>query len=87
MNCSEMKGMKYSEISDIQSIDAARREISEKLDAKGREVVGGFSNFRETCTPETLLADGIRRLSGTVPLNRIVLFTIRLIKSHLFSIR
>ncbi len=75
--------MKYAEIRDMDSLDAARREISEKLDVKGKEVIDSLRDVRETCTPAGLIAAGIRRLSGTVPLDRIVLTAIRVIKSRL----
>ena len=75
--------MKYSEIRDIESLDSARREISEKLDIKGRGVIDSLRDVCVTCTPAGLIAAGIRRLSGTVPLDRIVLMAIRVIKSRL----
>lgn len=75
--------MNYAEIRDMESLDTARREISEKLDVKGKDVIDILRDVRETCTPAGLLAAGIRRLSGTVPLDRIVLMAIRIIKSRL----
>ena len=37
--------MKYSEIKDIESLDAARKALTSKIDRKGRRVVSSWEDF------------------------------------------
>ena len=75
--------MNYSEIRDLKGLDAARRQIAESLDLKERELRADMSDVREACTPANILAAGIRRASSSIPLGRLALMAIRVIKSRL----
>ena len=69
--------MKYSEIKNIESLDAARRRLKADIDAKRRELASGAEAFRDACTPMAIVAEGLRRASATIPVDRIVLSLIR----------
>ena len=75
--------MKYAEIRDLKGLNAARQRIAEELDLKSRELRGSLDDTRKACTTANILAAGIRRASSSIPLDRIVLMTIRAIKSRL----
>ena len=75
--------MKYAEIRDLKGLDAARRQTVESLDLKARELRGSMADVREACTPVNIIAAGIRRASSGIPLDRLLLMAIRLIKSRL----
>ena len=48
--------MKYSEIKDIESLDAARKALTSKIDRKGRRVVSSWEDFCDSYSPSGLIA-------------------------------
>lgn len=75
--------MKYSQIKDLGSLDAALRELTGQLEDKGREISEDLGSLRDACTPSNILAAGIRSVSSALPLDRLALWAIRRIKSRL----
>ena len=61
--------MNYSEIKDMAGLDSARTKLYAELPAENRI----FSDL----SPTTIVAEGLRRASATIPLDRIVLSLIR----------
>ena len=76
--------MNYLEIKALQTLEAARSQVSKELDSAYQGLLDRLNEARETYTPTGLLAEGIRRASSVVPLDRIVLMLIRRLKSRLF---
>ena len=70
--------MKYSEIKDIESLDAARKALTSKIDRKGRRVVSSWEDFCDSYSPSGLIA------SGSVPFDRLALIGLRFLKRKLF---
>lgn len=69
--------MKYSEIKDLESLDAARQDVSEKLGLKGREIYANYDRVRESYTPLSIFAVALKRISGNIPFDRILLNLVR----------
>ena len=76
--------MKYSEIKNLESLEAEGLRLSKRLNAKGREVTEKFREARECYTPSGILSSGFKSLSSSVhPLNHIALILIRILKKRL----
>ena len=76
--------MKYSDIRTMEELDAARRKLSSKVDAKGQEVLARWEDTREAYSPAGLFAAGLKHISGRIPFDRIILYGIRALKRRLF---
>lgn len=72
--------MRYSDIKDIEGLDEARRQLSRKVDAKGKEVLKRYDDLREAYSPIGLMAAGIRSISGSIPFDKLILYGLRLIR-------
>lgn len=75
--------MKYTDIKDMAGLDAARKELNAKLNAKGAEVLSRWEDTKEAYSTVNLLAYGLKSISGLVPFDRIVLWAIRAIRRFL----
>lgn len=76
--------MKYSEINNIEELEAARRGLSAEVDRKGREVLSRWEDVRDAYSVTGLLATGLKHISTRIPFDRIVLYGIRALKRRLF---
>ena len=50
--------MNYSEIKDLQTLEAARSQVSKELDSAYQGLLDRLNEARETYTPTGLLAEG-----------------------------
>jgi len=75
--------MKYTDIRDIEELDAARRKVSARVERKGKEVLERWDDVRESYSAG-LIASGLKYVSGSIPFDRIVLYGIRALKQKLF---
>lgn len=75
--------MRYTEIKDIEGLDRTRRALTERLDAKGAEIVEDLNGLREACTPSNIISAGLRSASSALPFDRLALWAIRRLKSRL----
>lgn len=75
--------MKYSEIKNIESLDAARRRLKVDIDAKRQELSSGAEAFRDACTPTAVIASAVHAVSSSIPFDRLALWAIRRLKSKL----
>lgn len=71
--------MKYSGIKDINDLHSARKQLGAEILAKGEEVKELWYKTKEAYSPASLLAAGIKSISGRVPVDKIVLWILRLI--------
>ena len=69
--------MKYSDIKDIRGLDAAREDIASRLESKGREIYANYDRVRESYTPLSIFAVALKRISGNIPFDRILLNLVR----------
>ena len=75
--------MKYTDIKDMAGLDAARKELNVKLEAKGREVLSRWEDTKEAYSTVNLVAYGLKCISGPIPFDRIALWAIRAIRRFL----
>lgn len=76
--------MKYTDIRNIEELDAARRKVSARVERKGKEVLERWDDVRESYSAAGLIASGLKYVSGSIPFDRIVLYGIRALKQKLF---
>lgn len=72
--------MRYSDIKDLESLNAALKSVSKEVSAKGQKVVTRWEDVKEAYSPVNLLAAGIKSASSSIPLDKIVLFGLRLVR-------
>ncbi len=75
--------MKYSDIKDIASIDAARKDLSAKIDAQRVKLSTCWEDTKESYTPISLTATAIKNLSGVIPFDKLALAAVRALKNKL----
>ena len=69
--------MNYSEIKDMAGLDSARTKLYADIAGRKQDILRSIETVKQTYTPTTIMADGLRRASATIPLDRIVLSLIR----------
>ena len=77
--------MKYSEIKTMDELERARKQVKVRLDRKGEEVVDSLYGIKETYSPTHLLTSGLKSVSEYVPVDQLLLTTIRRIKRKLLK--
>lgn len=69
--------MNYSGIKNMAELDSARAKLSAELAGRKRDIIRSVDTARQTYTPTAIVAEGLRRASATIPVDRIVLNLIR----------
>ncbi len=72
--------MRYSDIKDLESLNAALKSVSKEVSAKGQKVVAHWEDVKEAYSPVNLLTAGIKSASSSIPFDKIVLFGLRLVR-------
>lgn len=76
--------MKYSEIRNMGELEAARRDTLERIERKELAVRGSFLDVKESLTPSNLFFSGLRNLSAFLPVEKMLLVAVRILKRKLF---
>ena len=71
------KKMKYNELKSLEDIGMAQREVQAKLRSKGRELNRRLDTVKDSLTPVSLLASGLRGVSKKLPVDYILLPLVR----------
>lgn len=69
--------MNFSGIKNMAELDSARAKLSAELAGRKRDIVNSLDSAKKTYTPTAIVAEGLRRASATIPVDRIVLSLIR----------
>lgn len=77
--------MKYSEIKTMGELDAARRDARERIERKELAVRGSLLDVKESFTPSNLFFFGLRNLSAFLPVEKMLLVAVKLLKRRLFK--
>lgn len=75
--------MRYVDINNMEELDAAREKLAGEIGRKGREVSSMWTDMQEAYSPTGLLAYGIKKISGKIRYDQLVLWAIRAIKRHI----
>lgn len=75
--------MKYAEIKDLKSLDAARTKLAVQIADKQKDIARQIETVRRSYSPAAVTASAINGISGVIPFNRIVLSLVRRLLSRL----
>lgn len=77
--------MKYSEIKTLGELEAARRDARERIGRKELAVRESFLAVKESYTPSNLIFSGLRNLSTFIPVEKMLLVAVKVLKRRLFK--
>lgn len=77
--------MKYSEIKTLGELETARRDARERIGRKELAVRESFLDVKEAYTPSNLIFSGLRNLSTFIPVEKMLLVVVKVLKRRLFK--
>lgn len=75
--------MKFSEIKTMSQLEEAQRQVKRRVKKKGEAVKDSFRDMKESYSPGNMLLSGLRSVSSYVPVDQVLLTTVRRLKSKL----
>lgn len=77
--------MKYSEIKTMDQLEEAERLIKGRIERKGTAVQNSFYSAKESYSPGNLLMSGLKSFSSYIPIDQLLLTTVRRVKRKLLK--
>ena len=77
--------MKYSEIKTMDQLEKARKKVRQQIGRKGEEVKDALYDVRESYSPSHVMMSGLKSVSSYIPVDQLLLTTIRRLKRHLLK--
>lgn len=77
--------MKYSEIKTMGELEAAHRDARERIESKELAVRGSLLDVKESFTPSNLFFSSLRNLSAFIPVEKMLLVAVKVLKRRLFK--
>lgn len=77
--------MRYSEIKTKDELESAQKDVRERLRRRELAVRESLLDVKEAFTPSNLLLSGLRGLSAFLPVEKLLLVAIRIIKRRIFK--
>lgn len=77
--------MRYSEIKTMGELEAARKDVRERLIRRELAVRESILDVKEALTPSNLFFSGMRSLSAFLPVEKMILVAVRALKRRLFK--
>lgn len=77
--------MRYSEIKTMGELEAARKDVRERLSRRELAVRESILDVKEALTPSNLFFSGMRSLSAFLPVEKMILVAVRALKRRLFK--
>ena len=77
--------MKYSEIKTLGELETARRDARERIGRKELAVRESFLDVKESYTPSNLIFSGLRNLSTFIPVEKMLLVAVKVLKRRFFK--
>ena len=75
--------MKYSDIKTLDQLEEAQRQVKKRIDSKGKAVQHSFADMKESYSPGNMLLSGLRSVSNYIPIDRLILSSVKGIKRFL----
>ena len=70
--------MKYRDIKTMDQLEEAEKLVKERISSS-------FADLKETYTPSNMLLSGLRSISSYIPIDQLLLSTVRLFKRKLLK--
>ncbi|MBQ8060533.1 MAG: hypothetical protein IJ205_01115 [Bacteroidales bacterium] len=77
--------MKYSDIKTMDQLEAAQQKVKSRLESKGVEVKESFYDMRESYSPGNMLMSGLKSVSSYIPVDQLLLTTVRRLKHKILK--
>lgn len=77
--------MKYSEIKTMDQLEKARKQVRKRISKKGDDVKASFYDMKESYSPSHLMVSGLKSFSSYIPVDQLLLTTVRRIKRKLLK--
>ncbi len=77
--------MRYSEIKTMDELEAAQKDVRERLRRREFLIRESLSDVREAFTPSNFFFSGLRSLSAFLPVEKMLLLAVRIFKRRLFK--
>ena len=77
--------MKYSEIKTLGELETARRDARERIGRKELAVRESFLDVKASYTPSNLIFSGLRNLSTFIPVEKMLLVAVKVLKRRFFK--
>lgn len=77
--------MRYSEIKTMDELESAQKDVRERLGRREFAMRESLQEVREAFTPSNVLFSGLRNLSAFLPVEKLLLAAVRLLKRRIFK--
>lgn len=77
--------MRYSEIKTMDELESAQRNVRERLNRRKLAMRESLLDAREAFTHSNMLFSGLRNLSAFLPVEKLLLAAVRLLKHRIFK--
>lgn len=77
--------MKYSEIKTMDQLEAAQKQVKQRIGSKGKAVQHSFADMKQSYSPRKMLLSGLKSISSYVPVDHLLLSTVRTLRRKLLK--
>ena len=77
--------MKYRDIKTMDQLEEAEKLVKERIASQEGAVKSSFADLKESYTPSNMLLSGLRSISSYIPIDQLLLSTVRLFKRKLLK--
>lgn len=77
--------MNYNEIKTMEQLEKARKQVKARIGTKGDQVRDSFYGVKESYSPSHLMVSGLKSVSSYIPIDQLLLTTVRRIKRLLLK--
>jgi len=75
--------MKYCEIKTLDQLEKARKQVKRKIGRKGDDVKESFNDMKDSYSLYRMMVTGLKSISSYVPVDQLLLTTVRRIKRRI----
>lgn len=77
--------MRYSEIKTMDGLESAQKDVRERLRRRELAVRESLLDVKEAFTPSNMFFSGLRNISAFLPVEKLLLAAVRLLKHRIFK--
>ena len=77
--------MKYKDIKTMDQLETAQKQVKKNIGSKGKAVRHSFTDMKQLYSPGNLLLSGLKSVSSYIPVDHLLLSTVRTIRRKLLK--
>ena len=77
--------MKYKDIKTMDQLETAQKQVKKNIGNKGKAVRNSFTDMKQSYSPGNLLLSGLKSVSSYIPVDHLLLSTVRTIRRKLLK--